>query len=460
MKDAFKRKNWLRCGSIFVVLLLALGPVSAQERNPRLSLLLDFPLTDLTYQLKAAEASGNFLTSFVHPSMPQSLAMSNNLITSVHFGIGKLVKIDEGFIDFLLENALSTGFFFLQSGLPFGLVWLHEEYHKAVLARRSFDSFNEVYYFRFFSSVVRVSHVSDEALKTLANQYSPEFVRLNSSGAESQVHQIQTLQSYSFFYDQKLPNLPYYWLSLFNNFNYIFSCADPSAFDKDIDKWNDEEKEIKQRDFTGPDFTAWVRELFAPELPYEARGTHPSGVGINRYIKASQLTEHEKFYLVSTSFKHLINFVSPFMVGINHLTVDGTHQFNFAFRHLLTSFGDDLSLDIYYRNRGLNLLISPHFYSNYTTLFFGLEASVLDYPIVSRTLWLNGRLMLWTQPYNQSFTTNEHSFGGLLGVKIAYRQGIWEPYLTLEAKTKGWVMGNIFLDEDISGRLGLVIRIP
>lgn len=444
--------------ALLVVMVLCSGSLAAQENVRGPSIHFDFPLTDLTYQLNATKATGNFLTSYVHPSMAQSLAMSNNFFTLVGFGIDNLVSIDKGIIDVLLENTLSGLFvLFLQNGFPFGFTWMHEEYHKAVLARRGFDSFNEVYYFPFFSSVVKVSHVKDEDLQTLADQYSADFVRLNSAGAESQIHQVQTLQQNSFFYDQSLPLVPLYWISIFGSYGYIQSCTNQSEWDDKKDLTD--EPEIRQRDFTGPDFTAWVRELFNPSLPYAARGTHPSGVGINRYLFPKDLSEHEKYYLLATSYRHLFNFVSPFMFGIRHLSF-GEHRVNFAFRHLLTSFGDDISLDVYYKNteNRLGMVVSPHIYSNYTTTFFGLELNLVDYPVLDKNFLLSGRMMLWTQPKNQSFTTTEHSLGGLLGLKMTYIVDIWEPYLAVEAKTGGWVMGNVFLEEDVSARLGLVIR--
>lgn len=450
---------------IMLSLLVFMPPVEVHaQAEGKSTLILDFPLIDLPYQLRAADAKGNFITGYIHPGMPQSLALSNNLVTSVHYGIGRIVQIDEGWIDFLVENTLATGFYFLQSGLPFGIVWLHEEYHKAVLARYGMDSFNEVYTFPFFKDMIKVSHVKDENLIHLSDNKPADFVRLNAAGAEAQIHQVMTLQAYSFYYDQSLPNLPFYWLSIFNNFAYIFSCTQNEDWEENINELNAKEVHIKDRDFTGPDFTAWVYKLFRPNVSYQSRGTHPSGTGIDRYIRPSQLTSEEKEYLAGVAFKHLLNFVSPFMVGIRKIRISSLsgdeHVFNFALRHVLTSFGESICLDLYYQGMGYNLMVSPHIYQNYTTTFFGLELALIDKPIFSHALRISGRLMVWTQPEAQSFTTSEPRVGGLMGIKLAYKTGIWEPYLEWEAKSRGWVIGNVFLDENFSGRVGLVIRLP
>jgi len=53
---------------------------------PRLN--LDFPLFDFPYQLDAMDATGgNFFTSYSIMSMQQSLAMSQNVYSSFHFGM-------------------------------------------------------------------------------------------------------------------------------------------------------------------------------------------------------------------------------------------------------------------------------------------------------------------------------------------------------------------------------------
>jgi len=73
---------------------------------------------------------------------------------------------------------------------------------------------------------------------------------------------------------------------------------------------NNEGTNILIRDFVGMDFTSWVYDLFRPNEPYTNRGIHPSGVGIKRYIKTSDLTKEEQSYLKLQGFLSLFNFIS------------------------------------------------------------------------------------------------------------------------------------------------------
>lgn len=66
--------------------------------------------------------------------------------------------------------------------------------------------------------------------------------------------------------------------------------------------------------------------------------------------------------------------------------------------------------------------------------------------------------MLWMQPENQSFDTSKGQIGGLIGLKAQYAAKTLVPYIEIEAKTKGWVMGNVFLDDNISVNAGLQLR--
>jgi len=61
---------------------------------------------------------------------------------------------------------------------------------------------------------------------------------------------------------------------------------------------------------------------------------------------------------------------------------------------------------------------------------------------------------VWTQPKGQSFTDKKSELGGLLNVKTSYVINEILPYLEIEIKSKGWVMGNVFLEDNLSARLG------
>ncbi len=133
-----------------------------------------------------------------------------------------------------------------------------------------------------------------------------------------------------------------------NSAVYVTSSA-TEDFDDLADRLNEEDgADILKRDFTGPDFTAWVDALFNPNRPYESRGVHPSGVGINRYIKPTSLSSEEIEYLQKQGILQWLNLISPHLFGFSKIklksTPKGDYFGNLAVRHLLTSFGNDISI--------------------------------------------------------------------------------------------------------------------
>jgi hypothetical protein len=439
------------------------GVAQSQKNADTVGLFLDFPIVDVPYQHYAAKTTGSFFSGYANPSMAQSLAMSNNLYAAAHYGIKSIITIEDEFLRILLTNAIAAGFDALTFYVPFGFGWLHEEYHRAVMTRREINSFNDMNTFPFGQTTVSVRKIRDEDLIRLSNHHILDFIRLQAAGLEGQYHQIQMLQKNNFFYNQDLPHIPLYWLSTVNTILYVLQSG-TDEFDQIIDDAHQKEgSDISKRDFTGPDFTAWVSALFNPERPYEARGKHPSGVGINRYIKPSQLSQNELQYLQRQGVLQWLNLLSPHLFGFPKIRLDSTERGeyfgSFAVRHLLTSFGNDISLDIFYQSPENNLFFSLHNFNNLHAPFWGIEAAIIDKTLFNDTFLLTGRGMLWTQPNNQSFTTTEGSVGGLIGLRGSYTVGALLPFLELEAKTKGWVMGSVFLEENVSLRCGLSVRV-
>jgi hypothetical protein len=450
-----------------ILVLLLFKQVSlaqTQNKADTVGLFLDFPLVDFPYQRYAANTTGNYFSGYANPSMQQSLAMSNNLYSSAHYGIKKIVKTKNEFLRILFSNGIAAGFDAFTFYSPLGYGWLHEEYHRAVMTRREINSFNDMNTFPFGQTTVSVRKIKDEDLIRISDNHKSDFIRLQTAGLEGQYHQIQTLQKNNFFYNQDLPHIPLYWLSTMTNIIYVNQSGSAEYFDKLIDEVNQSEgSDISKRDFTGPDFTAWTSALFNPNRPYEDRGIHPSGLGINRYIKPSALNGEELKYLQRQGNLQWLNLLSPHLFGFPKIklksTEKGDYFGSFAVRHLLTSFGNDISLDIFYQTPKNNFFIALHNYNNFNSTFFGLEGAIIDKPFLNKKLLVSGRSLIWTQPKNQSFTTNEASLGGMLNIKGSYSLGRWFPYIEVEAKTRGWVMGNVFLEDNISLRFGVNVRI-
>jgi hypothetical protein len=447
---------------ICLIGLLTTSISFAQNTTDTTGLYLDFPLLDLPYQTHATKTTGNFFTSYANPSMKQSLDMSNNLYVSAHWGINKLVQTKSEFKNILFRNLMATGFDLFTVYTPLGMGWLHEEYHRAVLTRRGVNSFNDMNTFPFGKPLVYVRKVTDENLMMLSDNFNHDFRRLMIAGNEGEFYQIQTLQKNNFYLNQNLPHISLYWMSTMTNISYLNQSAG-DAFNERVDEANEQDgTDISKRDFTGPDFTAWADALFFPNKPYSDRGIHPSGIGINRYIKPSQLSIEARSYLQKQGNLHWLNLLSPHLFGFPKIKLKSTEKGNyygsFAVRHLLTPFGNDISLDLFYQTPRNNFFFAIHNYNNLNSSFLGLEGAIIEKPYMSNKLLFSGRTIIWLQPDEHSFTTSKGSLGGMLEFKGSYSLGRLNPYIEIQGKTKGWVMGNVFLEDNISFNLGLSMR--
>jgi len=91
-----------------------------------------------------------------------------------------------------------------------------------------------------------------------------------------------------------------------------------------------------------------------------------------------------------------------------------------------------------------------------------LSGELFRYPVtVGQTgIFLTGGLSAWLQPEAQRFQTTSITPGAalLLGAAIPLRTGL-EAFAEADAKSAGWVPGNVYLDAAIQGRAGLQLRI-
>jgi hypothetical protein len=136
-------------------------------------------------------------------------------------------------------------------------------------------------------------------------------------------------------------------------------------------------------------------------------------------------------------------------------------KWNFAFRHFLTSFGTDLSLEMYINIEKFNFVAAYHNYQNYKHIFPAIEIEMIDYPVKigNIDMYVSPRMMVGMQPKNQNFFTSKVEFFGLIGSRIDFQiTQNWFPYIEVTAKTKGWIAGNEFLGGNISARLGVSAR--
>ncbi len=428
---------------------------------------------DQTSDLAVNPKAADYLRSYENLSMYQAMALSRDLhYTNYYFQniiwnqlippatrgkrlLNRVVaNVSAGVIDYALAYQI----------MILSPVWLHEEFHRTGLSLHGIASHNDTYY-RFTKNNEdaggSVSEVFDADLIRFKQIDPVGLVRSFESGIESQYLLLRNMQKDNFFRKTQYPNVAMNILLSNAAINYVnqFKRDD---YDQTIDSMNANGSTIAGRDFVGWDFTAWVYDMFRPDEPYQDRGVHPLGNGIDRIIKRSDLTEEEDDYLIKMGKMQYLNYISPALIGINRIRINEHTWFNFAVRHMLTSFGYDLSLDIYLDSRGKQWLVGLHNYQNQNHRYVAIELERMNIPIrlINKKLEITTRAMAWVQPEKESFYATRGVAGGLLGIRA---DGKITPnfnfYIDLEGKTRGWVAGNPFLESNLSFRTGLQLDI-
>jgi hypothetical protein len=416
-------------------------------------LILELPLVDHPF---------NWSDGYTAPSMQQSLHITKDLYQYSHY------KFSQWFESRPVASALATiGFDVVSIWLPFGAAWLHEEWHRAVMSTRGISSFNEIYEFPLFAETISVKHVKDEDLIRLKQEYPADMVRLHAAGIEAQYELNFALEKDRFYLQPATLDDAILWINYINNISYMYACASDQSNTITDEILQNEDDDISQRDFTGLDCNAWVYDLFRPDEPYELRGTHPSGVGIQRYIRYDDLTDEEQSYL-NTNFKlSFLNLIDPFLYRFEFFTATNPFnrqpfRWNTTLRHHLTSFGYSIDANVFYQQNSVNAIAIAHHYVNKNRFFPGLELALIRFPVsvFGTHLPLSVRTALWLQPKDQQFDTGESKLGGIATATLHLPiNKQWGTYLEMEAKTQGWVAGNVYLQDNVSVRLGVAVKL-
>ena len=421
------------------------------------------PVPRTTFDITLFDAPYNGEQGVRAPSMQQSLDFSILGYEGMHGGIEKLF----GSRKKLAKTAITIADLFttLEVALPLTSVWVHEEFHRVAMGRRGIDSHNDVYDFNIGSDWIAVSHIRDADLARLKREHPAEWVRVNEAGIEGELMLVRDLERRRFFGQSKTWHLPLYWITKLGTIGYVQSGSWDDA-DTDVDQANEEDgTNLDRRDFTGHDFLGWVYDLHRPDELYEARGIHPSGVGVDRYRKRAHLTAAEKDYLELQGKLQWLNLADPFLFGFNDGIRIGRGEdplrLSAGLSHYLTSFGYVIDANALARRGRMNLAVTLHGYRNRDGRFAGIDTELLDLPVTirGRNWQVSPRLALWSQPERQRFDASEGAFGGLAGIRVrtavSRRLGA---FVDLETKTAGWVAGNAYLDRNTSLRVGVSTR--
>lgn len=410
---------------------------------------VDAPLVDAPY---------NF-DSPAYPSMQQAVRFSSAAYQMLHWGVGHLVNpYRPGWKGFWSRLAF-LGFDALAASFPLFDAWTHEEFHRAVMGYRGISSYNDVYDLNIGASVIAVSHVDDDDLVRLKRDHPADMVRLPAAGVEGELQLALNLEKQAFFDGATNYHQMAILIAYFNSQAYVASGATPAA-DEMSDTMNEAEEETDVRDFVGHDFTSWVYDLHRPDEPYEARGIHPSGNGLDRYRKYSDLTAGEARYLQVQGHLMYLNFVDPALWGFPYFfDASRSVRWNASLQHYLTSFGQANNLNVFLSAGKPQVFATLSNFRNDALSLFGLDAELRRFPLeglMVKAFSLRGQV--FRQPTHQLYADRTSRLGGLGALTLFYGLSPRvETYFEVERKSPGWVAGTPYLDAATSGRVGLLV---
>lgn len=439
---------------IFTLLFLSAIVVlnlSAQDEQ-KLKLRLSVPLIDIPENLDLPHN---------YPSMDQSLKFSSDFYELGFWGIDELgnslFKDNSGekITNQAFKYLLGLGFSKYGSELPIPLgVWAHEEYHRAVLGVNNIASENGNWLFTRWDGTV--FGISDSVLSSLKRDNPNELLYAYTSGIQYEVN-LNRMISVKDFFDKrshyKNALLLYNAWYVYDYFN--FSASEKSDSVKVIAP-PDESRNPMERDFAGADLTAWVYDMFNPNLPFTSRDNFPDGEGVNRRVGFSDLSADAQDYLEKQRNLSLLNFVNPAIFFINRIKVTDDFSFNFFTQYAPTHFGNDIALYIPFTLNETNLLINLHRYSNFENSGFGVGAGYFDINLTEK-LKADVEVNFWNQP--EAFFEEDKVSGGYLNIESRYElNDKFSVFVALDGKTKGWMIGEPDLDNNFSVQAGIHFR--
>jgi len=468
------------------MILITQFSVFSQDENEISKTTYIFPILDAPFNTNfgSIKTSNNSPV----PSMEQSVNLTKNTIQLSHRYL--LYNFDDiKFINnypiFKFLGIMTFDLLFYAIPLPLNLTWLHEEWHRAVMGNKRIASSNDIYETSDILDTTNVSDVKDSDLTRLKKDYPRDMIRLSSAGMESQTQLNLLLRKDTFFNGtNRYGDIPTLWINAFDNINYLQTCSNKIV---DSLTWQANLAEIdpNRRDFVGFDCTAWVYDLFRPNEAYANRGVHIYGNGIDRYIKysndkdyftsalnkavygsekhPSDLTDKEQDYLKKQYNLSYINLINPALIGFTRF--NGKNPFNgrdfywnFGMSHFLTPFGYSIDSQFFLKQDNINLLIIYRTNINNFKKLPGLEIELIRFPflVFKKILYINLGIHVWQQPLSLQFFTEERENGGSLKSTIAIPiYNNLEFFVSPLAKSRGFMVGNIYLERAYELRLGL-----
>jgi hypothetical protein len=451
-------------GLLLLIILLMIVPslraqsVSGEAAGAEIGPAITPQITPQITQWPLLELPFNTETPYAWPSMQQSLQLSSSFYQTTHTLLKR--SFESRHMPELNEKITIIGFDLLSSYLPLGNSWMHEEWHRAVMTHRQIQSQNDVYKMRLFGDLISVSHVEDEDLIRLKKDFPADQVRLSEAGMEAQTEQNLYLEKAQFFDHSPSWDAVILWSNAIGNWGYIHSCNDSGSTQQTKDLNQQDGSDVSARDFTGLDCLGWVYDLYRPDEPYQNRGPHPSGVGIDRYRRLDQLTDDERYFLKKQEWLSALTLVDPFLLGFRRFQTEvggEPLEWNAKLQHFLTSFGYDVDLVLFLTFRDTHFLVKSHQFFNTKKYFPGLSLELYKWPL-GRKFLVSPGVSLWEQPLDQRFDATNGAVGGAFDMTLSYlaSESI-QPYIYTSVKDRGWKAGDVELGRGFLVGTGLSV---
>lgn len=445
-------KNILQYFGIFIFSAEVLLAQEPAEHKLRLSYsFLDIPQ--------------NFNSDGNYPSMIQSVELSSSLYDLSFWGIDALG-------DAVIKNKNNTtggritktvfkylagfGYSYYASKLPVPLgVYTHEEFHRSVLGTNDLSALNGNWIFNRWDGTVY--GLNDEDLTLLKQNNISALLYSYVSGVQSENYMTQVNAIQDFYHPRTFYKNPYYLYNAFYVWDYFnFSAGEHSDSVKVLAPPHEDTNPF-YRDYAGADLTAWIYDMFSPEQPFTNRDPFPDGEGVNRRIGFGDLTKEGQDYLKKQKNLSLLNFANPAIFLINRIKVSPNFSFLFFMQYSPTHFGNDIVLFIPFQRRSLNHLLAVHNYNNMEKNFVGIQYGIFNImPFHNKNIEVGGMISLWNQPVNQGFFDHSGKLGGAIELTADYHFcKNFSASLTTGYKTKGWMIGNPYIDQKVRVNAGI-----
>lgn len=323
----------------------------------------------------------------------------------------------------------------------------HEEGHRSILTGKNLGAVSKPYINE--KMAYYVTGVSDQTLQNLRDSDLPNYIRLHTSGLESDYMLTNRVEELLSFEKEELDILKIEYL--FRKLA-ILQYYVPGLLKFDIDL-KEEENEL-DRDIVGYDTYGMARHLYRPDMPFY------------RYTRYKDLTEQEENLVKRMGWRSLFNLINPNVFGKINFAISSKVKMNVGMGYTTAPFGDFIDENIWLKlDNKYNIAIYFRQFQNHNSWFNGAGISLVDYRFSDKII-TTFRGNIWQQPKDLDFFTKNSFTGGSAEMDFKYyfssnssnKFKAMSLNLGFLYKTKGFLPEELYLEEHFGIRIGTSIR--